>query len=104
MPSARGYIKGVAGGSKFTSTFLIDDVQYHFSGTISPAVPDFTSNEATLEYESLGSLTSNRDFDGTVGTQSITLEVANGTKLTGQFDRPISPASSVSGTGTWSQN
>ncbi|KAK1701661.1 uncharacterized protein BDZ83DRAFT_595960 [Colletotrichum acutatum] len=99
-----GFIKAIAGGNKFTSTFIIDDIQYHFSGSFNPAVQDFTSNAATLEYESLGSLTSNRDFDGKVGTQTVTLEVANGPKLTGNLQLPTNPASRVSGTGTWSQN
>lgn len=104
MPSARGFIKGIAGGNKFTSTFIIDDIQYHFSGSFSPAVQEFVSNSATLEYESLGSLTSNRDFDGKIGTQSVTLEVVDGPKITGNLELPISPASRVSGTGVWNQN
>ncbi|KAL2213186.1 hypothetical protein CC79DRAFT_1327054 [Sarocladium strictum] len=104
MPSASGFIKGIAGGSKFTATFLIDDIQYHFSGHLSPAVQQFQSNEATLEYTSLGQLVSTRDFEGKVGTQDVIFNAANGPKISGPLNMPISPASRVSGTGVWSQN
>lgn len=104
MPSAQGFIKGVAGGNKFTSTFIIDDIQYHFSGNLSPAVQEFQSNVATLEYPSVGALTTTRDFDGKIGTQDVQLTTQNGAKITGQLELPISPASRVSGTGVWSQN
>lgn len=104
MPSARGFAKSVAGGDKFTSTFVIDDIQYHFSGTLDPAVQGFHSNEATLEYSSEGQLTTSRDFDGKVGTMDFRFEVANGAKISGPLMMPISPASRVSGRGTWAQN
>ncbi|KXH44291.1 hypothetical protein CSIM01_08071 [Colletotrichum simmondsii] len=104
MPSAAGFIKGIAGGNVFTSTFIIDDIQYHFSGRFNPAVQEFVSNSATLEYESLESLTRQRDFSGKVGTQSIDLHVADGLKITGNLELPMSPATRVSGTGTWNQN
>lgn len=103
MPSAQGFVKGFA-GNKFIATFVIDDIQYHFSGSLNPAVQDFQSNEATLEYSSQGQLVSTRDFDGKVGTQDLTLNAANGPKISGPLNMPISPASRVSGSGTWSQN
>ncbi|KAI1498193.1 hypothetical protein F5X99DRAFT_340329 [Biscogniauxia marginata] len=104
MPSASGFIKGVAGGNKFTSTFVIDDIQYHFSGNFNPAVQEFTCNEATLEYTTLGQLTTQRDWDGKIGTEDISLTIKNGPKISGPLNLPINPASRVSGTGTWAQN
>ncbi|VUC37266.1 unnamed protein product [Clonostachys rosea] len=104
MPSAPGFIKGIAGGNKFTSTFIIDDIQYHFSGSFDPAVQEFTSNEATLEYSSASQLTTKRDFDGKVGTQDVTITIANGPTIKGPLNLPINPASRISGSGTWAQN
>ncbi|KAF4987544.1 hypothetical protein FGRMN_10296 [Fusarium graminum] len=104
MSSAPGFIKSVGGGGKFTSTFIIDDIQYHFSGQFSPAVQPFESFEATVEYDSPGQLTSNRGFDGKVGTQDVQITLQNGAKITGQLNMPVSPASQVGGNGTWMQN
>lgn len=105
MPSATRLIKGTAGSNKFTSTFIIDDIQYHYSGSFNPAVQEFVCNAATLEYPSVAALTTTRDFSGKVGTQDITIDIQpGGVKITGKLELPISPASRVSGTGTWNQN
>ncbi|KAI0191557.1 hypothetical protein EV127DRAFT_68065 [Xylaria flabelliformis] len=104
MPTASGFIKGVAGGNKFTSTFVIDDIQYHFSGNFNPAIQEFACQEATLEYANLGQLTTQRDFDGKVGTQTVSFTIKNGPTINGGLDMPINPASRVSGSGTWAQN
>lgn len=104
MPSAQGFVKSVAGGNKFTSVFIIDDIQYHFSGFICPAVLPFQSNEAMLEYNSIGQLTNQRDFDGKVGISNVVLTASNGARISGRLEMPISPASRVSGTGMWAQN
>ncbi|RYP76679.1 hypothetical protein DL771_001601 [Monosporascus sp. 5C6A] len=104
MPTANGFIKSVAGGNKFTATFVIDDIQYHFSGNFNPAVQEFTSNEATLTYDSVGQMTTQRDFEGKIGTETITLTVKNGPTINGPLNLPINPASRVSGSGTWAQN
>ncbi|KAM3445039.1 hypothetical protein NHJ13734_000908 [Beauveria thailandica] len=104
MTTANGFIKGVAGGTQFTSTFIIDDIQYHFSGNFNPAVQDFTSNEAILTYTSVGQLTTHRAFDGKIGTDTISLSIKNGPTIDGPLVLPINPASRVSGRGTWAQN
>ncbi|KAM3480916.1 hypothetical protein MY8738_004767 [Beauveria namnaoensis] len=104
MSTASGFIKGVAGGNKFTSTFVIDDIQYHFSGSFNPSVQEFTSNEATLKYENLGQLTAQRAFDGKIGTETISLTVKNGPTIEGPLNLPIHPASRVAGNGHWTQN
>lgn len=104
MPSAPGFIKGIAGGNKFTATFIIDDIQYHFSGSFDPAVQEFQSNEATLEYSSASQLTTKRDFDGKVGTQDVTITIANGSTIKGPLNLPFNPAFRISGSGTWAQN
>ncbi|KAI1157493.1 hypothetical protein F5B18DRAFT_644874 [Nemania serpens] len=104
MPSASGFIKSVGGGSKFTATFLIDDIQYHFSGNFNPTVQDFTANEASLEYVNLGQLTTLRTIEGKVGTEDISISIKNGPKISGPLNMPINPASRISGTGTWAQN
>ncbi|KAG8361638.1 hypothetical protein FVEN_g1069 [Fusarium venenatum] len=104
MPSAQGFIKSVAGGNKFASVFIIDDIQYHFQGQFNPAVQDFQSNDATLEYDSPDQLTTYRDLEGKVGTQDVSINLSNGARIRGNLDMPLSPASRVSGSGIWTQN
>ncbi|TQV91625.1 hypothetical protein IF1G_09691 [Cordyceps javanica] len=104
MPTARGFVRGIAGSNKFTSTFIIEDVQYHFSGNFNPAVQEFSCNGAILTYDNVGQLTTQRPFSGKVGTEEITLTVNNGPRIEGPLDLPLSPASNVSGHGTWTQN
>ncbi|KAH7303929.1 hypothetical protein B0I35DRAFT_154979 [Stachybotrys elegans] len=101
MPTASGFVKSVAGGSKFNATFLINDIQYHFTGSFNPAVQEFTSNGATLNYENLNQLTATRDFEGRIGAENISFIVTNGPKLQGPLNMPISQASYVSGRGVW---
>ncbi|KAF8966988.1 hypothetical protein BGZ46_000270 [Entomortierella lignicola] len=102
--TAQGFVRSVQGGNKFTSTFIIDDIQYHFSGNLYPATQDFTSFNAVLEYESVAQLTAQRPFDGKVGTQDILFQISNGPIISGPLDYPIHPASRVSGAGTWAVN
>ncbi|KAI0103620.1 hypothetical protein F4814DRAFT_432099 [Daldinia grandis] len=104
MPSANGFIKSVAGGSKFSATFVIDEVQYHYSGNFNPSVQAFESNEAVLEYGYEGQLTTQRQLEGKVGTQDIDIIIKNGPTIKGLLNMPINPATRVSGTGTWAQN
>jgi hypothetical protein len=100
MSTARGFIRSTS-STKFTATFLIDDIQYTYTGTIANSVQTFSSTNATLTYSSTEQLTSLRAFSGKVGTQDVTFTAANGPKISGPLDMPISPASNVSGSGTW---
>jgi hypothetical protein len=104
MPVAQGFIRSVGGGSKFTSTFIVDDIQYHFSGNINPPVQEFSSFNARLEYTSPAQLTTQRPFDGKIGSTDTLFQVQNGPAISGPLDMPIHPASRVSGSGVWAQN
>ncbi|KAL6835286.1 hypothetical protein V8C40DRAFT_234068 [Trichoderma camerunense] len=103
MSTAKGFIKSVAGGSKFTATFVIDDIQYTFSGSFNPAVQEFTCNEATLSYSAVGELVNQRAFEGKIGTDDILITVKNGPEIKGPLILPINPAAQVAGMGTWSR-
>jgi hypothetical protein len=104
MPTAQGFIKSVGGGDKFMSTFVIDGIQYHLSGSFNPAVQPFESNQASLEFDSVEQLTAVRNFEGKVGTQDVQVNLANGAHIKGYLNMPISPASRVSGAGSWIQD
>ncbi|KAL1839709.1 hypothetical protein VTK73DRAFT_3936 [Phialemonium thermophilum] len=104
MSTAQGFIRGVAGGHRFIASFVIDDIQYAFSGMLNPAVAEFTSREATLTYDSVEQLTSQRNFEGQVGSETVTLTIDNGPRISGPLEPPIYPASAVSGSGMWTQN
>ncbi|KAI1454746.1 hypothetical protein F4805DRAFT_302803 [Annulohypoxylon moriforme] len=101
MPTANGTVKSIPGGTKFASTFVIDGMQYHFSGNLNFSLPDFSSNEATVEYTDLGQLTTQRNFDGQIGPDKLSLNIINGPKIVGSLNMPIDTASRVSGNGMW---
>ncbi|KAF5310924.1 hypothetical protein D9619_007964 [Psilocybe cf. subviscida] len=103
MPSADGFIKSTAGG-RFAATFVIDEIMFNFSGSFASSVPAFTCNTATLNYPSLKSISSTRSFEGRVGPSKVTLNLANGPAISGVLDMPLSPGSTVSGSGVWTQN
>jgi hypothetical protein len=100
MSTARGFIRSTS-STKFTATFLIDDIQYTLTGSIANAVQTFASTNATLNYTSTEQLTALRQFNGKVGIQDVTFTFTNGPKISGPLDMPIDPASNVSGSGTW---
>ncbi|THH21463.1 hypothetical protein EW146_g106 [Bondarzewia mesenterica] len=104
MPTATGFIKTVSPGTKFTASFTIDDLLYTFAGSLSPSVQNFESNQVTLEYNSIGQLTTRRPFEGKIGKDDFNLTLGNGPKISGTLDTPIDPASTVSGSATWTQN
>ncbi|GAP93233.1 hypothetical protein SAMD00023353_5900510 [Rosellinia necatrix] len=104
MPTADGFIRSLGGGNKFNATFIIDDIQYHFTGNFNPAVNQFTSTGATLDFADIGLLTTQHTFQGAVGPTTISINIQNGPTISAPLDAPISAASSVSGTGSWSQN
>ncbi|KAF3931133.1 hypothetical protein ABW20_dc0108997 [Dactylellina cionopaga] len=102
MSTARGFIKGV-GGSQFTGTFIVDNVdQYHFAGEINPPIQGLSSMQAEVTYPNKNQLNGQHEFEGQVGTKDMTLRFSNGVIITGNLDSPISSASTVSGMGTWS--
>jgi hypothetical protein len=100
MSIARGFVRSTS-STKFTATFLIDDIQYTFTGSIANSVQTFASTNATLEYTSTEQLTALRQFSGKVGIQELMFIATNGPKIFGPLDMPIAPASNVSGSGTW---
>ncbi|THH21464.1 hypothetical protein EW146_g107 [Bondarzewia mesenterica] len=104
MHTASGFIRSASSGTKFTASFTIDDLLYTFAGSLSPSVQSFESNNATLEYNSVGQLTTTRTFEGKIGTKAINISLGNGPKIEGPLDMPISPASTIDGSGTWTQN
>ncbi|KAI0199329.1 hypothetical protein F4808DRAFT_214716 [Astrocystis sublimbata] len=103
MPSVPGSIKSVD-DNKFTATFVIDDIEYHFRGSFSPNVQEFTASNSTLEYDDVGNLTSSRQWNGKIGENDIAITIVNGPKIKGNLGSPISPATLVSGSGSWSQS
>lgn len=104
MPTAPGtLIRNSA--SRITALFIIDDLQYSFSATVSPSIQPFTSQTATVEYSNPDDLTSTRSYSGNIGTDTFKLTLHNGPTLKGQLNPPgVFPASTVDGTGVWEQN
>jgi len=105
LQTAKGFINSVPGASgRFAAGFMINKLLYGFSGNLGSGVPEFASYNATLTYEDQGDLTTTRFFWGTVGRDDISFAVENGPVISGRLNMPVSPASSVVGTGVWAAN
>ena len=103
MPTVSGFIKTTS-GTKFTAVFVIDGLSYNFPGNFNPSIQSFEAANVTLTYGSTNDLTSTREFSGQVGPSNIKVTLANGTIIEGPLNMPISPASTISGSGVWTQN
>ncbi|EKJ70872.1 hypothetical protein FPSE_08923 [Fusarium pseudograminearum CS3096] len=103
MPTAPGTLVR-NGANKITLTFSVDGVQFTFVGVMDPAMPPFNANQVTLTYNSVNELSSTVSFDGKIGPEHFRLNLSNGVTAKGDLDFPLSPASLVSGSGTWTQN
>ncbi|KAF5227930.1 hypothetical protein FAUST_11448 [Fusarium austroamericanum] len=103
MPTATGTLVRNS-ATKMILTFIVDDVQFTFVGNMNPAMPPFNANQVTLTYNSVDELSSNASFDGQIGPNNFKLNLSNGVTAKGDLDFPLSPASIVSGSGTWMQN
>lgn len=102
--TAPGFIqRTLNSGGRFTGSFTINELQYTVSGTTNPSVQMFAARYAVLEYTDLGQLTTTRSLDGQIGMHDISLSIDNGAKITAKLDNPVNPASTISGTGTWTQ-
>ncbi|KAL4262143.1 hypothetical protein AB1N83_009751 [Pleurotus pulmonarius] len=108
MHSATGFIRATGSGTKITASFTIDGILHTFSASLTPSLQDFYCANATLHYESVGELTATRAFNGRFGKEDISINIAPGNpgriKITGDLDMPISPASTISGNGSWTSN
>ena len=105
--SSKGFISSVPGAAdRFGSSFYVKNskVMYNASGTFKSAVPEFESYNATVKYDDVGDLTSTRSFAGRVGLDDIELTFDNGPIISGRLNMPIDPATTVSGSGVWTEN
>ncbi|KAF8165919.1 hypothetical protein B0H34DRAFT_690965 [Crassisporium funariophilum] len=100
MHTAHGVIMGHPGG-RFTCTFIIDDIMYTFSGSFASIVPNFTSNNTKLTYNSVDQLTHTRQFDGRVGPNNVKLTLFDGPEIDGVLDMPLDLGFTISGSGVW---
>ena len=100
--SAKGNIVSL-NGSKFITTFIIDEIQYIFSGSIDPNPGKFNVSKAVLKYDSTDDLTGTHSFSGQVGITKVIFNIKNGPVASGPLpdDGQVDPASTVTGSGTW---
>jgi hypothetical protein len=91
-------------------SLLVDDlanlVSSHFGRNFNPEVLMFKSNNAVLTYESLDELIATHPWNGQVGSDKFKLKmsIANGPSIEGPLNMLVEPASSVDGSGTWTQD
>ena len=100
--SAKGTVVSL-NGSKFVATFIIDEIQYIYSGNVNPNPGPFKVNNATLTYSDVSDLTTTRSYTGQVGISKIKFTLKNGVTITGDLpdNNQVDPASTVDGSGTW---
>ncbi|KAI0340538.1 hypothetical protein BDW22DRAFT_381428 [Trametopsis cervina] len=100
MTTAQGSVASV--NSKFTATFIIDEIPFTYSTTVAISVQNFQA-VATLTFTTKDQLTGTRTYNGQLGQNALTLNLANGPKISGPLVPPIIPASNINGTGAWTQ-
>jgi hypothetical protein len=102
MPSVKGTISSL-NGSKFVATFIIDEIQYIYSGNLNPNPGKFSVTKATLNYDDTDQLTGTHSYTGQVGISKVTFNIKNGPVAAGPLpdSGQIDPASTVDGSGTW---
>ncbi|KAH7259369.1 uncharacterized protein BKA55DRAFT_505478 [Fusarium redolens] len=83
----------------YQTSQIIDGSPHIFAGNYSPPTQPFNSNNATLEYQSVGSLQAFQQFHATIGSSEVTISLNYGTTIKGPLDFPISPPSRVDGSG-----
>ncbi|KAH9479064.1 hypothetical protein JR316_0007641 [Psilocybe cubensis] len=103
--TAQGRVTGTS-GTRFTATFVLPDtgMQVNFLGNFSSSIQTFNCSNATLTYTDNNQITATRQFDGQLGTNNLKLTLMNGPVIEGVLDMPISPPSSVAGSGVWAIN
>lgn len=102
MPTAPATLTRV-GPSRIQVVSAISGLNYFFTININPALPPFTSSEATIEYRDEGALTNNHSVMGNLGTDTFQLTLDNGSIIRGKLSG-ISHNIAVSGNGLWEEN
>ncbi|KAF8165931.1 hypothetical protein B0H34DRAFT_647215 [Crassisporium funariophilum] len=100
MHTAQGTIKCNPGG-RFTCTFIINEMVFTFSGSFISIVPQFTSANIKLTYNTPNHLRSTKSFDGRIGPNDIKITLVDGDVIEGVLDEPLDPGLTVSGSGVW---
>ena len=90
-------------GSKFVATFIINEIQYIYAGSIDPNPGKFNVSKASLAYDSTDDLTGTHSYTGQVGITQVKFNIKNGPVASGPLpdDGQVDPASTISGSGTW---
>ncbi|CAE6387947.1 unnamed protein product [Rhizoctonia solani] len=101
MPTVYGAVVS-NDGSKFIAVFMVGKIQYTFTGTLKPqAAVAFTSAGASLTYANSDELSGVHSFSGTVGVDTLELNLDNKVKIEGKLDTPLQVAVVPNGAGTW---
>ncbi|TQV97572.1 hypothetical protein IF1G_03315 [Cordyceps javanica] len=100
--TAHGFVEQSVGANIFTATYRINGFPFKFTGNLSPAVPNFTSTNATVQYANEGQLVAQQSFAGSIGRTDFNITLDNGVILSGRLDMPIEPPARIVGTGIWS--
>lgn len=102
MPSAFGFVQGVDSGSKFSATFVIDELEYSLNGMLNPPVGEFRSMTARLEFQDTGDLNGTQPLSGTIDDEELNLSLDNNIAVKAPLDMPVGLSTQVSGHGMWS--
>jgi hypothetical protein len=89
----------------FVATFKINNTTHSFVGTILPKPQAFQLANATLTYNNLNELAGRRSVTGTLGQNSITLNIGTGSYqvvITGDLTAALDDRTPVTGNiGVW---
>ncbi|EKM51150.1 uncharacterized protein PHACADRAFT_263146 [Phanerochaete carnosa HHB-10118-sp] len=102
MPTATGTVVSTS-QNRFQATFDVDGRNLAFSGTITPAVPMFKVDPATLTYGRDDEVAGTDSYHGTVGND-LELSFDKGPTIAGKLEKAVVPSSNIAGGGPWSMS
>ncbi|OCH84320.1 hypothetical protein OBBRIDRAFT_420038 [Obba rivulosa] len=96
-------VRDSSSNSRVIAQFNINGQTNIFTCNLSNSVQFFSCTHATLTYRSGDDLTGTRIFQGSVGTNEVTLTLGNGVVIHGVLDNSIGMNASENGSGVWEQ-
>ncbi|GJP95352.1 amino acid adenylation domain protein [Aspergillus niger] len=102
MPTSYGIFRWVA-PNRADAVFDVDGYDSQCSLTLNPALPNFGTASAKLNYDTTEQLTGTHSFEGHIGSTDFETAFDNTPKIAGQLPMPVDQNFSTHGIGSWTQ-
>ncbi|KAI0785694.1 hypothetical protein C8Q75DRAFT_326783 [Abortiporus biennis] len=102
MPTSSGTFNRDS-ANRLEALFIIDGITlWRFTANVTPSLPPFDTYSVWLTYNDIDDLSSRRTYHGLIGESRFKITLKNGPTIEGAMEQPgLSPAVTVTGSGTW---